>query len=87
MTDDVDDVAVRRLINGDRSIPLYRRRQGSRGPLPWSPEALEAIRVMTRSGMSDRQIAERLGHSRSGILMVRRRYGIPSAQPRTTRTA
>lgn len=87
MTDDVDDVAVRRLINGDRSIPLYRRRKGNRGTSSLSPETVEAIRIMARSGMSDRQIGERLGRSRDAIAKARTRYCVPSAQPRTTRTA
>jgi hypothetical protein len=82
VNEEVDEVAVWRLAQGDRSIPLYRRRKGSRGGRLLSPEAVEAIRSMAASGLSDRLIGERLGRSRDAICQARRRYGIPAARPR-----
>lgn len=45
----VDDVAVYRAINGDRTVPLTR------------PERSEAVRILTGRGLSGEAIAERLG--------------------------
>ena len=63
---DVDEVAVERRISGDATVELnYLERR-------------EAVRQLAPKGLSDAQIAERIGITDNGVQRIRERQGIPS---------
>lgn len=76
-TDDIDEVAVYRLMHGDPTIPLYQGNDRTHG---YTIDVVEAIRRLAAAGHNDREISIRIGGriSRDAIHTARARYGIPS---------
>lgn len=66
-TDDVDEVAVEAACAG--SVPWARL---------LTPERTEAVSRLTRLGLDDRQIADRLRAGRDTVAKHRERHGIPT---------
>ena len=62
---DVDEVAVYRRVNGDRTVPLN------------VPEREEAVRTLHHQGHSDKYIAMVLGHDPRVIFRIRKRLNLP----------
>lgn len=67
-TRDVDEVAVDRAVNGDRSVILKPR------------EREEAVRALHKQGHSDGQIAMVLGIAGRTVLRIRQRLNISANQ-------
>lgn len=73
LTHDPDEVAVERAMAGDRSVTL------------WPHERDLAIARLARSGVSDPQIAARLGVTDKTVSRRRHAHGIPPALPQPRR--
>jgi len=81
MTDDEFDwVAVLRLMEGDRSIPV--RRRGVLGN-PLTPEAVEAIRRLAAKGLNGQEISGWMNgrFSAWAVYKHRLRHGISPGVP------
>lgn len=62
----IDDIAVQRAIEGDRTVALTL------------PERDHAIRMLHARGLNDAQIGDRLGCSGDLVLRARREHGLPA---------
>ncbi len=77
-SDDIDEVAVQRLMGGDTAIPLKRATDAAHHKL--NPDVVEAIRRLAQAGLTDPAISDRLRGRLSprSVRATRRNYGITS---------
>jgi ParB family chromosome partitioning protein len=62
--DEIDELAVQRAVGGDRSVRLN------------VSEREEAVRILSQQGLSDSDVAARLGVTARTVLRCRQRYGV-----------
>lgn len=62
----IDDIAVQRAIEGDRTVTLT------------IPERDHAVRLLHARGLNDAEIGDRLGCSADVILRTRRQHHLPA---------